>query len=257
MGWISEIFDQVGKLSFFTIVNEYEQGLYFRKGVAIERPVKFHGEALEEILNEEKKIIKNNGGYISLMRAHFFEKKKPVFPEEYKKDIFGLPKHSKRFKKDKVLQAGFYFNIPIIDKIITDFQQEKVLNLGNINVPTIDEDSKGVIVSCNIRYELLNFYKAYTSVFDYEASLKDYTLAILAKNSRGKTYSEWKDKDKIKDIEEKIEEDLRGLVTNKWGLKIHKIYITDNVSSDVHRLMHEGINLSSKTINEALPKVEY
>lgn len=32
MGWVDEIFNQIGKLSFFEIIYQYEQGLYFRRG---------------------------------------------------------------------------------------------------------------------------------------------------------------------------------------------------------------------------------
>lgn len=255
MGFIKEIFDEIRKLSFFAIVYEYEQGLYFRKGIVIDKRIKWRGEELENIIKEEKKVIADNVGYLALIRSHFFGKKKPVFPEGYKRSIIGLPKHPKRFKKKKVLEAGFYFNIPIIDEIVTRYQQEKVLNLGNISVPTTDEDSKNVTVSCNIRYELLDLYRAYTAVYDYEATLKDYTIAMLAKHSRGKKYDEWKNPNTVEKLEEIIREDLKKRATDKWGLKIHEVYITDNVSCVIQRLMHEGVSADYKIPIETLQPV--
>ena len=37
MGWIQEFADLFGKLAFYKIVHEYEQGLYFRAGRVRER----------------------------------------------------------------------------------------------------------------------------------------------------------------------------------------------------------------------------
>ena len=85
-----------------------------------------------------------------------------------------------------------------------------------------------------------NFYKAYTAVHDYEDSLKDHTLSILAKHSRGKTYNDWKNTDIIGDLEEKVLADLREVVTEKWGLEVHKVYVTDNVACTMQRMLHEG-----------------
>ena len=109
-----------------------------------------------------------------------------------------------------------------------------------IAIPTDEVDSKEVLLSCNIRFELKNIYKAYTVVDEYEDELKDHTLSILAKHSRGKKYEEWKKKDTIEKLQKEVLEELRKIVTDEWGLKIHEIYITHNVAANIQYLVHEG-----------------
>jgi regulator of protease activity HflC (stomatin/prohibitin superfamily) len=138
------------------------------------------------------------------------------------------------------LRPGIYFHLPFVDSVVLEYNQEKVINLDNITVPTMDKDSKVVILSCNIRYRMADFYKAYTVVHDFEKSLKDYTLAILAQNSRGKTYDDWKNPKIIERLQDKVLMELREVVTEKWGLEIYKVYVTDNVSCIVQRVLHEG-----------------
>jgi hypothetical protein len=237
MGFIQELADLIGKLNFFQIVYEYEQGLYFRNGVVKPKRIRWNGSELEDIIRAEEELVDSMGGKKEFLKPF----KRQHLPEGYRRSFWtGRPLHPKRFRKGKVLRPGLYFHIPVVDDIRKDYSQEKVLNLGNINVPTNEEKSKVVLLSCNIRYQLDNFYKAYTSVFCYETSLKDYTLAILAKQSRGKKYDDWKNPAVIQQVESAIAEELRELVTEKWGLTIHSVYITDNADSNVQRVLHEG-----------------
>jgi hypothetical protein len=57
MGLIQELVDLVSKLTFVAIVHEYEQGLYFRSGVVIEKATKgLKAGDLAQTKAEEKKI---------------------------------------------------------------------------------------------------------------------------------------------------------------------------------------------------------
>jgi hypothetical protein len=202
----------------------------------LERPIKRNAKELERIVSEERDVRKSCGGYLAFVGPF-----KPELAKGYTlSKITGLPRHSKRAEKSKVLRPGLYFHIPVIDHIVIDYKQEKVLNLENISIPTVGAHSKSMIISCNIRYELFDLYKAYTAVHDYERSLKDYTLSILAVYSRGKKYDNWKDPKVISCLEKQVAEELRKLVTEKWGLKIHRVYITDHVEGKVQRIMYEG-----------------
>ncbi|MCX8147566.1 MAG: hypothetical protein N3D84_03805 [Candidatus Woesearchaeota archaeon] len=185
-------------------------------------------------------------------------------PEGYRKSWRGEPLHSKRFSK--ILQPGFYLYVPFLDTIVTDSAQERVLNLGYISVlthekrdgknnktekdliyesnsihPTSRKGSKNVIISCKIRYELMDIYRAYTAIDEYEDSLKDHTLSILAEFSRGKDYDYWTNSENIDNLAKDVEKELRKIATEKWGLKIHKIYITDIAFCEVQRTVHEGL----------------
>lgn len=124
MSWVQEIIDAFRKLNFFEIVHEYEQGLYFRKGIVLERPIKRNAKELERIVSEQREVRNNCGGYLAFVGPF-----KPELPKGYTlSKITGLPRNSKRAEKSKVLRPGLYFHIPVIDHIVIDYKQEKVLH---------------------------------------------------------------------------------------------------------------------------------
>ncbi|VVB77600.1 Stomatin [uncultured archaeon] len=255
MGWVQEIADVLGRLSFFDIIYEYQQGLYFRNGTAIEKRIKWGGEELEEIVAEEKKVIEDNGGKLKLIKDYYSGVDNMKLPKGWKKHrITGLPRHEKRYEKDKILRPGLYFNIPLYDAIVIHNKKQKVLNLGNISILTTDSEPKRLTVSCNIRYELMDLYRAFTEVDNYEKSLVDYGLSILAMHSRGRRYKEWADTNIVKEVEELVRDDLRNIATRDWGLKIHQVYVTDNVESDFNRVAHEGNIISDEGLVIKLAK---
>jgi hypothetical protein len=242
MSFIQEIVDLIGKLRFFDVVHEYEQGLYFRNGLVKEKRIKRQPKKeLEDLVKAEDEAMELRGG----KQNFYMPFRRPNLPQGYRRSFWtGRALHPKRFHK--VLRPGVYIYIPFIDSVVKDYKQERVLNLGYISGPTTDAHpaDKVMAVSCNIRYELMDFYKAYTSVHDYEASLKDHTLSILAKHCRGKSYEVWRDPDEIEKVEAATLEELRSVVTEKWGLKIHNVYITDNAPCHIRRIVHEGTAVS-------------
>lgn len=240
MAFVQEIVDLLSKLDFHKVVYEYQQGLYFRNGKALFRRRKLDPDTLETAREQEKKLVKEMG------ISPFLPFRRPELPEDfYRSPVTGFPRHVSR--RSRVLGAGLYFHIPVLDSIVVDSQQERVLNLANINIITSDQsDPVPISVSCNLRYRLVDFYKAYTAVHDYEASLKDYTLAILSTASRGRMLKDYQDPAMLSDLEKKVELELRALVTERWGLEIFKLYITDVVPSSTNRLILDGqaINLN-------------
>jgi len=214
-------------------VHEYEQGLYFRRGVAVEKVGKdMKPSELLEIRLEEKKLAHQLG-----VKRFFGKSRAVTLPEGFKIGWTGRVIHPRRYSK--VLRPGVYFHIPIIEHIVTDYKQERVLNLGYISVLTSDAepDSKAVIISCNLRYEIMDFYRAYTAVYDYEASLRYHTMSILAMKSLGRKYNDWKDPQTITTLEKHVIDELRKIVTEKWGLKIHQVYITDVTDAAIYKLV--------------------
>ncbi len=258
MGWIQELADLVGSLNFLSIVHEYEQGLKYRNGRVIDVRVRRTVDELEDIVAQEKEVVKQfSGNYFSFFGLSvLLPFRRPSLPKDYGTSFLtGRPLHFKRYDVDKILRPGIYFHWPIFEDIVTDHKQEKVLNLQYITVPTIEStpDSKEVTISCNIRYELMDFYKAYNEVYDYEASLRDHTLSILAVYSRGKSYEFWKTPKSIEILEDEVLKELRKIVTEKWGLKVHKVYITDVVKGTVQRHLHEGPSIG--VINGLTPLI--
>lgn len=260
MGAIREFIDFVGKLKFYEIVYSYQQGLYWRNGKPLEiRRRNISKKERENAWSKEKALIEKMGTEavpekwrgkrwlcVAMGYAQFLPFARPELPDGFVQSFWtGLPLHESRFSK--ILDPGLYLHVPILDDIVTASIQERVLNLGNINVLTSDTNSPvPMSISCNLRYKLLDFYKAYTAVHDYEASLKDHTLSILAKYSRGRTMADWQDSKKINELEEEVVKELRSVVTDSWGLKILKIYITDNVPSNTNRIVLDGHPISLK-----------
>jgi len=251
MGWVSELAEIVNQLKFFEIIDEYQSGLYFRKGTVIKRSIKLSEEEKRNIKAEEKELIKKLGW------NSFLPFRKPKLPEGYRRSkILGLPLHPKRYEKSKTLRPGFYFHFPILEYIAMENIKPKVLDLDNVSVPVKnngtyldsgsiltkrDTNKDGrILLSCNILYRVLDVYKAVTQVDEYEKSLKTYAISLLAKHARGKNSDELRDKEKIEELERKVIDELRDTATAKWGLKIHELHITDNVSHTVQRLFHQG-----------------
>lgn len=229
MGWVKEIADIVSKLSFFTIVHEWEQGLYVRRGKVIKKRKRLDASELEEIVKEEEKVTEENRGKLRL-----FLERKTELSEDYRRNLLGQPKHSRRYEKDEKLMPGIYFNIPIIEEVIVRSRQEKALNLGSIGVPTTDDENIEIQVSCNILYVLNDLYRAFTVVHDYENSLKTHALSVLAKCSRGKKYAQWKTPKVIEELEKEVIDELRKIVTKDWGLGIRNLTVTNNVRCNYH-----------------------
>ncbi|MBW2997180.1 hypothetical protein KY349_02450 [Candidatus Woesearchaeota archaeon] len=249
MTWVQDIFQYFDKFRFWEIVREYQQGLHFRKGIVIGRCIKYHGKELENIVADEKEVMDDNGGKLKYLMPF----SRPDVPEDYRRSFWtGLLKGPKRRVKDKRLRAGLYFYIPFIDDIVTEDVQERVIDLQNLSVPTDDDgkDSNEMFVSCALRYEINDFYKAHTAVHDYESTLQDHTIAVLSEHSRNHKYDEWKDPEVIYKIQDNVLKALRETATRKWGLKIHKFYITDHVRCKVYRLAHEGENSHAAPVPE-------
>jgi len=233
MGLIQDLTDLLGKISFVTIVHEYEQGLYFRRGVSIEKPIRrLKADDLAEIEVLERAVREESGRFKAFLSIG---KAEP--PAGFRRSWTGRLRHQRRFSK--VLRAGVYFHLPLLEHIVTDYKQERVLDLGYVSVLTSDPEpeSKVVMVSCNLRFEMMDFYRAYTAVYDYEVSLRYHTLSILARKSLGMKFDDWKMPATIIELEKKVVEELRKLVTEKWGIKVHQVYVTDVTDARIFKFV--------------------
>jgi len=242
MGLIQELADLLGKISFVTVVHEYEQGLYFRKGVSIEKAIrKLKVEDLAEIGRQELEVRKKLGPF-----GVFFVHGRASLPPGYRRSWTGRLRHPHRFSR--ILRAGVYFYLPLIEHIVTDYKQERILDIGYVSVLTSDPEpeSKVVIVSCNLRFEMMDFYRAYTAVYDYEVSLRYHALSILARNAVGKKFEDWKKPETIAELEKKVVEELRKLATEKWGIKVHQIYVTDVTNARIFKFVEDTHTTASE-----------
>src|SRR3989344_990616 len=247
MGFVSELADLAKKLNCVRVVNEWEQGLYVHFGRIRERRIpdeSIKPRELEEIVKEEQKVIEELGGedsYKPFLR--------PKLPQGYYQDfVSGRPLHPKRFSR--ILPPGMHFYLPFIDQIIVDSMQERVLNLKTILVPVSGESgsTETRLLSANIRYKVDDLYLAVTAVHDYEESLKDHALSILAKQSmclpaafwtEGRSEEEGESKN-LRKLSKEVAKELEKVVKKRWGLDILEVYITDNALVTVYRQFHDG-----------------
>ncbi|MEK6938114.1 MAG: SPFH domain-containing protein [Nanoarchaeota archaeon] len=245
MGIIQELEDLLNKFRFQDIVYEYQQGLYIVLGTARERKRKLKPEEEEKYRLLEEAVVEEKG------LLAFLPFRRPELPPEYKRSwVNGLPKHRERYSK--ILQPGMYFYFPGICTIVKDSAQERVLDLGAITVMTIDDAPTAMGISCNLRYRIADLYKTYTAVHDYEDSLKIETLSRLAEASLGKGLNEWKAQSTIKGVEGKVAESLRELVTDKWGLEILNVTLTDVTPTYTQRLVYSGQPVPIKLMNHLI-----
>ncbi|MFH0701818.1 MAG: SPFH domain-containing protein [Candidatus Woesearchaeota archaeon] len=245
MGIIQELEDLVNKFRFQDIVYEYQQGLYIVLGTAIERKRKITSEEEEKYRLLEEAVVEEKGS------VAFLPFRRPELPPEYRRSwINGMPKHQGRYSK--LLSPGMYFYLPGICTMVKDSTQMRVLDLGSITIMTTDNYPIPVGISCNLRYRLADLYKAYTAVHDYEDSLKIETLSRLAEASLGKSLNDWKAQSTIKGVESKVAESLRELVTNKWGLEILNVTLTDVTPTYTQRLVYSGQPVPIKLMNHEM-----
>jgi regulator of protease activity HflC (stomatin/prohibitin superfamily) len=239
MSFVQEFWDIVSKLTFFKIVNEYERGVMFRNGSAI--------ELRKRIGKDEQKRIREEEGVYRQTKRTLLEVIKDVekpLPKEWHKGIItGKPRHPRRYEKSKELNAGLYFFLPVLYRVETLPTKSVVLDLRNISIPTTDPDPEKSIIlaSCNIQYKIVDVYKAYAQVHNYENSYKINALSVLTKFTRGKEFEFWKDKDKIEDLEKVVREEMNKMPKDKWGISTEKFVITDTVPHKIVRYFHENI----------------
>ena len=124
-------------------------------------------------------------------------------------------------KWNKEITAGWFWYIPLFQKIIYMEVQTQVVDLRGQSVQTRDGNS--VIVSGAIQYSIKDIYKAIFNVQDVDKSLETLALGIILEYVKNRTLKECQEVDALK------KEILRGIkdAAQGWGVKIERIYITD------------------------------
>jgi hypothetical protein len=231
MSWVQELFDIVGKFNFVETVYEYQQGLYFRCGDALEKRIRWDGKDLEDIVARENSVREMVGW------KRFVPFARPQLPDCYRRSkVLGRIREVTRDVVSKNLRPGIYFFIPFFDGVVTDSQQERMVSLGTITLDTRDVESETKLISPNIRYQLIDYYKAFTAVHDYESSLKDYVLSALASSCRDMSRKDWTNPDKVSEIEQTVLEGIAD-VASEWGLKVKNVYVVDSGACNIQKLV--------------------
>jgi len=235
MGLVQELFDLTfGRLKFYEIVEQFQQGLHFRNGLVIKRRIRWNGKELERIIKEEGEETakhKKIKFYIPFYKTKL--------PDGWGRKFFsGLPKHPKRYDKDEDLQGGIYLFFPIFEYIVKRDVQRKPVDLGKISMRLSDKSE--VTFGAFVDYSILSLYKAAVVVQDYDLQIKSYGRKVIYDLGKKMTSDDWADSKKIGEMEKEAVKELRKIVTDDWGLKIHEIMIVDDSSHRIHRISHEG-----------------
>jgi len=234
MGIVQDIIDFFKTFKFSSTVYEYEQGLFLRKGATIETRLKRLKPDLEKKCETEERKEFERIGKQSFLHI-----------------VTDLP------------QAwAAYWYIPIVDEIIKASTQEDVMDIKEITFQTTEDDpkeSKTMMLSYNVRYKLINIYKAYMSVKDYETTVEDQALSMGKRSIRrmirkvikndvenggkdtikyGMSFADCINPEKEEELERKIEKELRKVATEKWGIEIIDVYITDLAECRISKLAH-------------------
>jgi hypothetical protein len=217
-GIIQEIREVLERAKFCEIIDEGQVGIYLHMGVAVPRRVRLSGKELEDVVEEEKKVIQDCGGY----KAFLPFRKSPQLPEGYGiSKISGLPMHPKRYRTDKDLKPGFYLLWPLIDSIYTDHNQERAIFSKPDNmviVPT--SDNANVAIGFVMVQKIEDYYRAYSRGDDYEDLLRAQASSIVAKLSAGKSSQDWIKGDTYRDVAHQTLEKLRKFTNNRWGIGV-------------------------------------
>ncbi|MBI2151129.1 hypothetical protein HYU21_00170 [Candidatus Woesearchaeota archaeon] len=201
---------------------------------------------------EEKELIRRLGGRLGSLAFcnHFY---KPELPKKFRYDgLCSAPKHKERF--DEHLPPGVYFFRPFVDHLLKVPKNIKGLNGGNIVVLTMDDNHRTVLVSCNLRYRIINLKKWYMFVDDHEKDLSEQSVSVLNACCRGKTFQQWKCPKFIQDLASDVKKKFTNGVRDEWGISILDVYITHGVPCNVNLVTHDvqTLPISNTIYNEQI-----
>lgn len=224
MSWVTDVKEILEKLKFAEIVDEGQVGIHLRNGKVVYHEKRYFGKELEEIVREEKKVIEDNGGISHFLNPFY---KKPQLPPGYGRKIFlDLPRHPKRYIKDKNLSPGFYGCIPFVDSIYTDHNQERRIVSKSEDMPVVPiADGGNVAIGFMMVQKISDYYTAYTCGDDYEELLRGQASAIIAKLASGKTKQEWTDSELYGRISNQALKKLQD-ISYKWGVFVSELALT-------------------------------
>lgn len=144
-----------------------------------------------------------------------------VFPDE--KGIF-----LRGGKYKRTLSAGFYFKYPVYDHIRKLNVKEQVVDLPSQSVMTLD--GKILALDGTIKYEIKNAKQALLNVFDYDASIQNLTMGLIAEYvSQVRTV-------KCKDVCSEVLAELNQ-ATEQWGIEVLDFWLTTYAEHKVYRIL--------------------
>lgn len=145
----------------------------------------------------------------------------------------------------RVVNAGWVWIWPPIDEIEVMNVTEQVIDIRAQSVTTKDDVS--LAISGAISYRIQDPQKALYNVNDADASLVSLSLGTIAHFVNQRTYKQCL---KVDEISKEILGKIRERATNKWGLKIMRVFITDLSRHTVYRMLGDGRKASALVATE-------
>ena len=156
-----------------------------------------------------------------------------VFPDEE-----GIFLRGGKYKKK--LSAGFYFKYPVYDHVEKLGIKEQIVDLPSQSVTT--PEGKIIALSGTIRYEIKSAKKALLNVLDYDDSIKNLTMSLIAE------YVSKAREPGYEDIRVAVLEDLSE-AAEQWGIEVLDFWLTTYAEHKVYRILGQD-TLNTLVMNE-------
>lgn len=138
----------------------------------------------------------------------------------------------RRGKEVSSLAPGWHWVIPVIDQIEQVPVKLQIVNLPNQSLRTTDD--KTVAVSAAIAYTVTDIVKLYTTVHNYDDSLVNLTMGIIADYIANHTWAECSLDKMQNQVSIRVRREAKP-----WGIEVDHVYITDLCLHKALRLLTE------------------
>lgn len=134
------------------------------------------------------------------------------------------------------LEPGLHLALPLIQDIEVVNIVPEVINLPNQTA--ITKDNLTITYSANIEYHVVDAVKKFCNVQDFENSLLNTCMNILAREVRRRVYKSLVDQQDA--IEDSVQKKLNQK-TQEWGVEVTSVGITDITQTRAYRFFGEPI----------------
>ena len=138
-------------------------------------------------------------------------------------------------KRPKPLYSGMHFCVPLVGRIDVDQAVEQVFDIRAQSLTT--SDGVCTLVGVSVSYEIVDPVRAQLRILDRDASLESETLRVVGAFVSGNSFDRCADSEWM--LSEVVKE-LRKVATVRWGLKIHRVGLTDFARHRVLRVLGAG-----------------
>lgn len=140
-------------------------------------------------------------------------------------------------KWTKDLAPGFYFFCPVVQHIEVTWACYQEVDTMMQSFTT--KDGVSVSVSANVGYSVYNAAKYYTEVYNFDSTIERMIRGHIFEVLHALTYDEIRDS--LPALADLLRERIHQQAT-KWGVRIHRVRLTDFAKSPVYRLLNEVPN---------------